>query len=111
MASITAVIGANTTVSANVLSNTSAVVRSSTQNLSAVVTANAVTTAKVTPEQDVVVTSYRISNRTISLADISDVIANEPIDGSMLVYNASTDCWEARTIIDNQNLELNGGHF
>lgn len=79
--------------------------------IKAKVTQGGLTKAKVTPQQEVLVTTYRVNAANISLSDLVDVMATAPLDGSLLAYNGDSGTWEAKRIIENQNTEFNGGHF
>lgn len=80
-------------------------------SIKATVTQNGLTTAKVTPQQNVLVTNYRVNSNSLNLEDLSNIAATSPLDGAMLVYNAATQVWEARSVIDSPNTELNGGFY
>lgn len=102
-------------------SNITATVNVSTQNFSALASQGAktsvsvvdqtLTTAKVTPQQEVLVTRGLINTGNMELADLVDVVVGMPKDGSLLTYNGDSGKWEAKTIIENKNTEFNGGHF
>ena len=77
----------------------------------AVVTPNVLTSARVTPQQEVLVTSYKVGVQNITLNDLIDVSTEAASDGSLLTFNASTQIWEAKATLDNQNTEFNGGFF
>jgi len=67
--------------------------------------------AKVTPQDKVLVTNYVISASTIRLGDLFDVNVSTPLDGSMLIYNGTTTNWEATIQLDNNNQIVNGGNY
>jgi aromatic ring-cleaving dioxygenase len=69
------------------------------------------TSAKVTPQQNILVTNYQVSLGNITVGDLTDVVEGNLQDGSLLIYDASTQVWRARTSIDNPNTEVNGGFF
>ena len=79
--------------------------------IKAKVTQSGLTKAKVTPQQEVLVTNYRVNASNISLSDLVDVAAAGVIDGALLAYNGDSGTWEAKRIIENPNTEFNGGHF
>lgn len=79
--------------------------------IKAKVTQNWLTKAKVTPQQNILVTNYTVNGTKVSISDLLDVSATSPDDGALLTYNALTKLWESRTIIENPNTEFNGGHF
>lgn len=69
------------------------------------------TSAKVTPQQNILVTNYQVSTSNFSVGDLADVVEGNLQDGSLLIYEQSTQTWRARTSIDNANIEVNGGFF
>jgi aromatic ring-cleaving dioxygenase len=69
------------------------------------------TSAKVTPQQNILVTNYQVSLGNITVGDLTDVVEGNLQDGSLLIYEQSTQTWRARTSIDNANIEVNGGFF
>jgi hypothetical protein len=77
----------------------------------ATVTQYGKTTAAVTPQQSILVSSYRSNQNTTSLGDLTDVDVSSVTDGSLLAYNATTQKWEATELIENPSVELNGGFF
>ncbi len=80
-------------------------------SINAVVTQGIQTTAKVTPQQNILVTNYQVSTSNITVGDLADVVEGNLQDGALLIYDASTQVWRARTSIDNANTEVNGGFF
>jgi len=67
--------------------------------------------AKVTPQDRVLVTNYQINANTLRVGDLFNVDTSTAIDGSMLIYNASVDTWNASVSLDNINTIINGGNF
>ena len=50
----------------------------------------------------------------LSLAELSDVNATNFLNGMVLVYNATTQKWDATLTLTpgtEQNLDINGGNF
>tara|TARA_B100001109_G_scaffold221256_1_gene192654 strand:- start:292 stop:519 length:228 start_codon:yes stop_codon:yes gene_type:complete len=50
----------------------------------------------------------------LSLAELSDVNATNLLNGMVLVYNATTQKWDATLTLTpgtSQNLDINGGNF
>jgi hypothetical protein len=80
-------------------------------NIKATVTQNGKTLAKVTPQQNILVTNYQVSTSTITLDDLVDVQIGNNQDGALLVYDATNQIWRAQTVIENPNTEINGGFF
>jgi len=80
-------------------------------SIKAVVTQGIQTTAKVTPQQNILVTNYQVSTSNINLDDLADVVVGNLQDGALLIYDATTQAWRARTSIENPNTEVNGGFF
>jgi hypothetical protein len=79
--------------------------------IKATVTQNGKTLAKVTPQQNVLVTNYQVSTSNISLNDMVDVEVGNLQDGALLSYDATTQTWKALSVIENPNTEVNGGFF
>jgi hypothetical protein len=77
----------------------------------AVVSQGIQTTAKVTPQQNILVTNYQVSTSTITLDDLSDVVVGNLQDGALLTYDQTSQTWRAQTVIENPNTEINGGFF
>lgn len=46
---------------------------------------------------------------SVTIAEIQDVLADNPDDGSLLIYNSSINKWEASIDLEKQNLD--GGFF
>ena len=80
-------------------------------SINAVVTQGIQTTAKVTPQQNILVTNYQVSTTNITLDDLVDVVVGNLQDGAILIYDQTTQSWRARTSIENPNTEVNGGFF
>lgn len=80
-------------------------------NIKATVTQNGKTLAKVTPQQNILVTNYQVNTSNITLDDLLDVQVGNQQDGAILSYDASSQTWKALTVIENPNTEVNGGFF
>ena len=80
-------------------------------NIRAIVTPGGVTKAKVTPQQEILVKNYSIGSNGLNLTDLGDVDISELTDGALLIYNSTSLKWQALKSVDNQNTEINGGHF
>ena len=80
-------------------------------NIKATVVQGIQTSAKVTPQQNILVANYQVSTSNITLGDLADVVEGNLQDGALLIYDATTQVWRARTSIDNPNTEVNGGFF
>lgn len=51
---------------------------------------------------------------SMSLAELSDMNISSPTEGMVLVYNATTNKWDATLDLTpgtSQNLDINGGSF
>ena len=80
-------------------------------SIKAVVSQGIQTTAKVTPQQNILVTNYQVSVSNIKISDLTDVTVGNLQDGALLIYDQPTQTWRARTSIENPNTEVNGGFF
>ena len=69
------------------------------------------TSAKVTPQQNILVTNYQVSTSNITVGDLTDVVVGNLQDGALLIYDANNQIWRAQTDIENPNTEVNGGFF
>ena len=67
--------------------------------------------ARITPNQNLLVTNYQINAATIRLGDLFDVDASGTTDGAVILYNGTTSKWVATTQMDNINTIINGGNF
>ena len=67
--------------------------------------------ARITPNQNLLVTNYQINTATIRLGDLFDVDASGTTDGAVILYNGTTSKWVATTQMDNINTIINGGNF
>ena len=79
--------------------------------IKAVVRQGTTTTAKVTPQQNILVTNYQVSTSNITLDDLSDVVVGNLQDGALLTYDQTSQSWRAQTVIENPNTEIKGGFF
>ena len=80
-------------------------------NIKATVVQGIQTSARVTPQQNILVTNYQVSTSNITVGDLADVVEGNLQDGALLIYDATTQVWRARNSIDNPNTEVNGGFF
>jgi|TARA_B110000503_G_C7147540_1_gene413657 hypothetical protein len=67
--------------------------------------------ARITPNQNLLVTNYQINAATIRLGDLFDVDGSGTTDGAVILYNGTTSKWVATTQMDNINTIINGGNF
>ena len=67
--------------------------------------------ARITPNQNFLVTNYKINTATIRLGDLFDVDGSGTTDGAVILYNGTTSKWVATTQMDNINTIINGGNF
>lgn len=79
--------------------------------IKAKVTQSGLTRAKVTPQQEVVVTNYQFNALNVSLDELVNVDATNAQDGSLLQYDATSQTWRAVAKLENTNTEFNGGFF
>jgi hypothetical protein len=84
---------------------------STTDSISAGLTNNTLIPVKVTPQDRILVTNYQINGNTLRIGDLFNVDTTTAIDGSMLIYNALFDTWNASVSLDNINTIINGGNF
>jgi hypothetical protein len=68
-------------------------------------------TARVTPQNRVLVTNYQVNASNIRITDLFDVDTTAVSDGALLVYRANTENWVATVNLDNINTIINGGNF
>lgn len=80
-------------------------------SITARVTNSTTVSAKVTPQDRVLVTNYRINASQLRLGDIFDVDTSAVSDGAHLVYSNTTQTWVATKNIDNVNTIISGGNF
>ena len=67
--------------------------------------------ARITPNQNFLVTNYQINASTIRIGDLFDVDSSGQTDGAVLLYNGTASKWVATTQMDNINTIINGGNF
>ena len=67
--------------------------------------------ARITPNQKLLVTNYRLNANTLRLSDIFDVEASNAQSGGLRIYNATTELWEAENIVENPGTQINGGDY
>lgn len=80
-------------------------------NIIAKIQNNPLLNAKITPQENILVTNYQVSTSNITLDDLIDVNVGNLQDGAILSYSANTQTWRALTVIENPNTEVNGGFF
>lgn len=80
-------------------------------NITAKIQNNPLLNAKITPQENILVTNYQVSTSNITLDDLIDVNVGNLQDGAILSYSANTQTWRALTVIENPNTEVNGGFF
>ena len=67
--------------------------------------------ARITPNKKLLVTSYKINSNTLRMGDIFNVDANNAEDGGLLLYNGTSENWEAKNVLENPNTQINGGDY
>ena len=65
----------------------------------------------VNPQKKIQVTQYKVDLSNLSISDLGGIDTSAASDGALLVYNAQSENFEAKTIIDNTNTVLNGGFY
>ena len=63
---------------------------------------------RINPKRTLVVSNFSLG-RSIGLGNLVNVSEDGKVDGSLLIYSANTDKWEAGTLLDKQ--EINGGYY
>jgi len=67
--------------------------------------------ARITPNQNLLVTNYQINASTIRLGDLFDIDTSGATDGAVILYSGTTSRWIATAQMDNINTIINGGNF
>lgn len=79
-------------------------------SISARVTTNPNISTKITPQDRVLVTNYRLNKIGITVSDdINDIDMTTATQGSVLVYQETSGIWLATKTLDEQL--INGGNF
>tara|TARA_Y100000389_G_scaffold199082_1_gene236796 strand:+ start:7090 stop:7341 length:252 start_codon:yes stop_codon:yes gene_type:complete len=66
---------------------------------------------RLTSQQELQVSKFTVSTQTQTLTGLSDVNTTNLSDGAMLIYNGTTEVFEARPDVDNPNTKIIGGSF
>ena len=67
--------------------------------------------ARLNPQKNITVSEYRLNTGNVRLSDLLDVDTSNASDGSFLLYNGDQQKFEATTELDNNNTNINGGHY
>ena len=67
--------------------------------------------ARVTPQNNLLVTNYQTNASNIKIGDLFNVDTPGQEDGAVLLFNGNTDKWEATATMDNINTTINGGDY
>lgn len=81
------------------------------QQITATVGGVATLDSKLTPDNTLLVTNYQLGSSVLAIDSLFDVSAENPADGSVLLYNDTTKLWEATPQVANPNTIINGGNF
>lgn len=74
------------------------------------VTGSQTTVKKVTVGSPVKIVR-RLAASDVNINTINGVDTSTRIDGSLLVYDASSGLWKNKEDLDNNNIQFNGGNF
>jgi len=65
--------------------------------------------ARLSQQKEIVAQTVKVGS--VELDDLSDVSTQGAIDGSLLVYNATTQKFELTTELANENININAGNY
>ncbi len=65
--------------------------------------------ATVSGQENLVVQTLKIGG--IALSDISDIDATGKADGALLIYNATSEKFELKTDVENENITITAGLY
>lgn len=75
-----------------------------------IVTGNNTTVKKVTVGTPVRIIR-RLAASDVNINNLAGVDTSTKVDGSVLVYDASSGLWKNKEDLDNNNIQFNGGNF
>lgn len=81
------------------------------QQITASMAGTATIDSKLTPDNKLLVTNYQLGSSILALDSLYDVSAENPADGSVLIFNGTSQIWEATPHVVNPNTIINGGNF
>jgi len=62
-------------------------------------------------KKEIVAQTVALNSQTLSLGDLADVNTANKSDGAMLMYNGTTNQYENKQELENENLVIGGGVF
>ena len=62
-------------------------------------------------KKEIVASTVALNSQTLSLGDLADVNTANKSDGAMLMYNGTTNQYENKQELENENLVIGGGVF
>jgi len=65
--------------------------------------------ASVKHQNEIVAETLKVGG--IALADISDIDATGKVDGALLIYNATSEKFELKTDVENENITITAGLY
>ena len=67
--------------------------------------------SKVSGKKEIVAQTVALNAQTLSLGDLADVNTANKSDGAMLMFNGTTNQYENKQELENENLIIGGGAF
>tara|TARA_B100001094_G_scaffold158075_1_gene152970 strand:+ start:253 stop:498 length:246 start_codon:yes stop_codon:yes gene_type:complete len=62
-------------------------------------------------KKEIVASTVKLNALNLSLGDLADVNTANKSDGAMLMYNGTTNQYENKNELENENLIIGGGAF
>tara|TARA_B100000902_G_scaffold366011_1_gene387438 strand:- start:171 stop:416 length:246 start_codon:yes stop_codon:yes gene_type:complete len=62
-------------------------------------------------KKEIVASTVKLNALNLSLGDLADVNTLNKTDGAMLMYNGTTNQYENKNELENENLIIGGGAF
>ena len=62
-------------------------------------------------KKEIVAQTVALNQQTLSLGDLADVNTANKSDGAMLMFNGTTNQYENKQELENENLIIGGGAF
>ena len=66
---------------------------------------------KANKNNEIVAQTVALNQQTLSLGDLADVNTANKSDGAMLMFNGTTNQYENKQELENENLIIGGGAF